>query len=72
MIMKKYKITEQDYLKAQRKTSREEEITLHGKPIHQRRMIHLSKKIYNRKQMKAGVKILPFSSTDVLEYRGIV
>ena len=45
MIMKKYKITEQDYLKAQRKASREEEITLHGKPIHQRRMVHLSKKI---------------------------
>lgn len=72
MIMKKYKITEQDYLKAQRKASREEEITLHGKPIHQRRMVHLSKKIYNRKRMKAGVKILSFSLTGLLEYRGIV
>lgn len=58
--MKKYKITEQDYLKAQRKASREEEIALHGKPIRQLRMVHLSKKGYNRKQMKAGLKILSF------------
>lgn len=58
--MKKYKITEQDYIKAQRKASREEEIALHGKPIRQRRMVHLSKKVYNRMQMKAGLKILLF------------
>ena len=31
--MKNRKITQQDYLKAHRKASREEEIALHGKPI---------------------------------------
>ena len=57
--MKKYKITEQDYLKANRKASREEEIALHGKPI-QRPAVHQSKKTYNRKRTKAGSKVLPF------------
>lgn len=58
--MRKNKITQQDYLKAHRKASREEEIALHGKPI-RRSAVHRSKKIYNRKRMKAGMKILPFS-----------
>ena len=31
--MKKQKITQQDYLKAHRKASREEEIAHHGKPV---------------------------------------
>lgn len=59
--MKKHKITEQDYLKAHRKASREEEIAQHGKPVRQQRAVHRSEKIYNRKRMKAGMKILPFS-----------
>ena len=58
--MRKNKITQQDYLKAHRKASREEEIALHGKSI-RRSAVHRSKKIYNRKRMKAGMKILPFS-----------
>lgn len=58
--MRKNKITQQDYLKAHRKASREEEIALHGKSI-RRSAVHRSKKIYNRKRMKAGIKILPFS-----------
>lgn len=57
--MRKNKITQQDYLKAHRKASREEEITLHGKSI-RRSTVHRSKKIYNRKRMKAGILFLPF------------
>lgn len=48
--MKKYKITEQDYIKANRKASREEEIALYGKPIYNRHIIHKSKKLYNRRR----------------------
>lgn len=59
--MKKHKITEQDYLKAHRKASREEEIAQHGRPVQQRLSVHRSEKIYNRKRMKAGVSLLPFS-----------
>ena len=46
----KTKITEQDYIKANRKASREEEIRLYGKPISSRRNIHKSKKQYNRQR----------------------
>lgn len=59
--MKNRKITQQDYLKAHRKASREEEIALHGKPIGSRPEVHRSRKTYNRKKEKAGIgKILPF------------
>ncbi len=55
----KKKITQEDYIKANRKLSREEEIQRHGHPVsHQR--IHVSKKVYNRKKMKAGDKGLPY------------
>lgn len=46
----KTKITEQDYIKANKKASREEEIKMHGKPISSRHMIHKSKKQYNRQR----------------------
>lgn len=59
MTMKKHNITKNDYLKANRKASREEEIALHDKPI-QRPAVHKSKKTYNRKRVKAGIKNLPF------------
>lgn len=50
-----------DYVKANRKASREEEIALHGKQISMRATIHKSKKIYDRKkEKKAGLKDLPF------------
>ncbi len=55
----KKKITEQDYLKAARKGSREAEIELHGHPVN-RRKVHKSKKIYDRKKIKAGLKPLPY------------
>lgn len=50
----KKRITEQDYLKAHRKASREEEIARHGHPVGQSR-VHRSKKAYDRKKTKAGV-----------------
>ena len=46
--MKSYKITKDDYVKACRKASREEEIALYGKQIYHRHVIHKSKKQYNR------------------------
>ena len=46
----KTKITEQDYIKANRKASREEEIKLYGKPIAHRHVTHKSRKTYNRQR----------------------
>lgn len=54
------RITRDDYLKANRKASREEEIREHGHPI---RIggVHKSKKVYNRKRSKAEMKkALPY------------
>lgn len=48
--MTKYKITQDDYIKANRKASREEEIELYGKQIYNRHLIHKSKKKYDRKK----------------------
>jgi hypothetical protein len=48
--MKKYRITQEDYIKANRKASREEEIRLFGKQIYNRHTIHKSKKQYNRQR----------------------
>ena len=47
-MKKKMKFTQEDYLKANRKASREEEIEKHGRPVSFNR-IHVSKKVYNRK-----------------------
>ena len=59
-IMKtKNKITKNDYLLANKKASREEEIFQHGHPIYHSR-IHKSKKVYDRKKMKASDRSLPF------------
>lgn len=44
------KITTQDYIKANRKASREEEIKTYGKPITNRPTVHKSKKQYNRRR----------------------
>lgn len=46
----KTKITNQDYIKANRKASREEEIKLFGKQISNRTNVHKSKKKYNRQR----------------------
>ncbi len=52
MKQKKMRITEADYLLANRRASRQEEIQAHGHPVQSRRMVHKSKKIYDRKRMK--------------------
>lgn len=54
--MKKLRITEADYMLAQRRAARLEEIAAHGKPVSMRSAIHKSKKIYDRKRLKkAGI-----------------
>lgn len=58
MATKKKRITEQDYIKANRKASREEEIAAHGHPLPKTR-VHKSGKIYDRNKAKAGLKSLP-------------
>lgn len=55
----KNRITQDDYIKANRKASREAEIENHGHPLCFKR-VHQSKKVYNRKRMKAGDKGLPY------------
>ena len=51
----KKQITRDDYIKANRKASREEEIQAHGHPICYKR-VHVSKKVYNRKRDKADAR----------------
>lgn len=53
--MKKHKKqigTLADYVKANRKASREEEILAHGKPVSTRPAVFKSKKVYNRKRQQ--------------------
>jgi hypothetical protein len=58
--IKKLRITEADYMLAQRRAARLEEIAAHGKPVSMRSAIHKSKKIYDRKRLK----IAGFSSDE--------
>ena len=48
---KTMRITQDDYIKANRKASREAEIAAYGHPICHKR-VHKSKKIYDRKRIK--------------------
>ena len=60
---KKLRITEADFLLANRRAARLEEIAAHGKPVSFRTTLQKSKKVYDRKRMKkAGVNPddLPF------------
>ena len=53
---KKLRITEADYMLAQRRAARLEEIAEHGRPVSFRKAIHKSKKVYDRKRLKkAGI-----------------
>ena len=53
-MSKKVQFDREDYLKANRKLSREEEIKTHGG-------VHKSKKVYDRKRSKAEMKkALPY------------
>ena len=65
-MSKKVQFDREDYLKANRKLSREEEIKTHGRPVRINRpicfsRIHKSKKVYDRKRSKAEMKkALPY------------
>ena len=51
---KKLRITEKDFLLANRRAARMEEIEAHGRPVSFRKAIHKSKKIYDCKALKKG------------------
>lgn len=53
--MKKMRFTQSDYIKANRKASREVEIENHTHPIYFKR-VHKSKRVYDRKCYKAENK----------------
>lgn len=56
----KFKITSGDYIRANRKAAREEELAQHLRPV-TFRSIHKSKKLYDRKKSKADLnKGLPY------------
>ena len=56
MAKNKFRITEKDFLLANRKASREEEIAQYGKQVLFRTTKQKSKKVYDRKRLKkAGI-----------------
>ena len=55
---KKLRITEADYMLAQRRAARLEEIAEHGKPVSFRTAVHKSKKVYNRKRLKKAADLV--------------
>lgn len=52
---KKLHITEADFMLANRRAARLEEIELHGKPVSFRKVLQKSKKAYNRKKYKREI-----------------
>ena len=53
---KQLRITEADFMLANRRAARLEEIAGHGKPVSFRTALHKSKKVYDRKRLKrAGI-----------------
>ena len=52
----KLRITEADFMLANRRAARMEEISEHGRPVSMRSALHKSKKVYDRKRLKrAGI-----------------
>ena len=49
---KKLRITEADFMLANRRAARLEEIAEHGRPVSFRKALHKSMKVYDRKRMK--------------------
>jgi hypothetical protein len=49
---KKLRITEADFMLANRRAARIEEIEQHGHPVSFRKVLHRSKKAYDRKRLK--------------------
>jgi len=57
MKQKTLTIKEADFLLANRRAARMEEIQAHGHPVRSRTMIHKSKKVYDRNRIKrAAIK----------------
>ena len=54
-------ITEADYIKANRKASREAEISLYGRQITARTTVQKSKKVYNRQRDKKNINLIDFN-----------
>ncbi len=46
------RITEADFMLANRRAARLEEIAEHGRPVTFRKALHRSKKVYDRKRLK--------------------
>ena len=55
MKQKKLKITLEDFILANHRASRMEEIERHGRQVQSRRMVHKSKKTYDRNRLKRAV-----------------
>ena len=49
---KKLRITASDYVLANRRAARAEEIAQHGRQVSMRRSVHKSKKVYDRNALK--------------------
>ena len=49
---KKLRITEADFMLANRRAARLEEIAEHGRPVSFRKALHKSRKVYDRKRIK--------------------
>ena len=52
MKQKKLWITEADFMLANRRAARLEEIAEHGRPVSFRKAVYKSKKVYDRKRLK--------------------
>jgi len=59
---KKLRITEADFMLANRRAARLEEIAEHGRPVSFRKALHKSKKVYDRKRLKRAGENLSDSS----------
>lgn len=55
MKNKKLRISQADFMLANRRAARLEEIEAHGRPVEARTMLHKSKKVYDRKKEKRAV-----------------
>ena len=49
---KQLRITQADFMLANRRAARLEEIAEHGRPVSLRKALHKSKKVYDRKRLK--------------------
>ena len=59
---KKLRITEADFMLANRRAARLEEIAEHGRPVSFRKAVHKSKKAYDRKRLKQMEQKLSYKS----------